>query len=357
MKLEKHLLRRAYMDIIQGRTQSSLSKYGKFYIKHLDLYSSEEIDEKKDNTYIYQSEKDALQAKKDQLVAARGYLSANGNSLTQSGLEYYRPAQLNNYLGKYIRENIVISEDEWTTIVQEDQKEVLENYEKFSGISWITGEFEDQEDKNRRAADTDSLINEGLVIPPLSIAESASLTTGFTDDVFRYGEPLTPEGAVSVFGKPGLDVWSKYGGPTYEDYLMSVEHKVYMDLIGDKDAYKISQHYVEGKQSMGLGIQVDINGDLRMGNPNRQWIGTHGEIMNENDLYWDKVMTTLFAQVGSLGGFVIEVAEVPSTIATMLGGWQSYTEANKDVEWFEGEVLGQLFGEDIGDAWRETIGV
>ena len=37
----------------------------------------EEIDEKKDNTYIYQSEKDALQAKKDQLVAARGYLSAN----------------------------------------------------------------------------------------------------------------------------------------------------------------------------------------------------------------------------------------------------------------------------------------
>ncbi len=45
------------MDIIQGRTQSSLPKYGKFYVKHLDLYSSEEIDEKNAEYKHYASNK------------------------------------------------------------------------------------------------------------------------------------------------------------------------------------------------------------------------------------------------------------------------------------------------------------
>ena len=46
-KLPKHLLRRAYMDILRGYTKCNMNKFGEFYLEHLDLFSSEEIDEKK----------------------------------------------------------------------------------------------------------------------------------------------------------------------------------------------------------------------------------------------------------------------------------------------------------------------
>ena len=46
-KLEKHLLRAAYMDILRGYTKSNIKKFGTFYLKHLDLWSAEEIDERK----------------------------------------------------------------------------------------------------------------------------------------------------------------------------------------------------------------------------------------------------------------------------------------------------------------------
>lgn len=45
-KLEKHLLRRVYMDILRGFSKVSDTSYGDFYIKHLDNFDSEEIDEK-----------------------------------------------------------------------------------------------------------------------------------------------------------------------------------------------------------------------------------------------------------------------------------------------------------------------
>ena len=45
-KLEKHLLRRVYMDILRGFSKVHDTSYGDFYIKHLDNFDSEEIDEK-----------------------------------------------------------------------------------------------------------------------------------------------------------------------------------------------------------------------------------------------------------------------------------------------------------------------
>ena len=46
-KTPKHLLRRSYMDILRGFTKTKVDKFGEFYFKHLDLFSSEEIDERK----------------------------------------------------------------------------------------------------------------------------------------------------------------------------------------------------------------------------------------------------------------------------------------------------------------------
>lgn len=45
-KLEKHLLRRVYMDILRGFSKVTDTSYGDFYIKHIDNFDSEEIDEK-----------------------------------------------------------------------------------------------------------------------------------------------------------------------------------------------------------------------------------------------------------------------------------------------------------------------
>ena len=46
-KLPDHLLRRAYMDILRGYTKTAIDGFGEFYVKHLDLMSAEEIDERK----------------------------------------------------------------------------------------------------------------------------------------------------------------------------------------------------------------------------------------------------------------------------------------------------------------------
>ena len=35
------------MEVIRGYTKCSMDKFGEFYLKHLDIFSSEEIDEKK----------------------------------------------------------------------------------------------------------------------------------------------------------------------------------------------------------------------------------------------------------------------------------------------------------------------
>jgi hypothetical protein len=45
-KTPKHLLRRAFMDILKGYTKTHHEDFGDFYIKHLDVFDSEEIDEK-----------------------------------------------------------------------------------------------------------------------------------------------------------------------------------------------------------------------------------------------------------------------------------------------------------------------
>jgi hypothetical protein len=45
-KTPKHLLRRAYMQVIRGYTKCNMDKFGEFYLKHLDVFSSEDIDEK-----------------------------------------------------------------------------------------------------------------------------------------------------------------------------------------------------------------------------------------------------------------------------------------------------------------------
>ena len=46
-KTPKYLLRRSYMDILRGFTKTKVDKFGEFYFKHLDLFASEEIDERK----------------------------------------------------------------------------------------------------------------------------------------------------------------------------------------------------------------------------------------------------------------------------------------------------------------------
>ena len=46
-KTPKHLLRKIYMEVLRGYTKTTVPKFGAFYIKHLDLFASEEIDEKK----------------------------------------------------------------------------------------------------------------------------------------------------------------------------------------------------------------------------------------------------------------------------------------------------------------------
>jgi hypothetical protein len=45
-KTPRHLLRRAFMDILKGHTKTHHEDFGDFYIKHLDVFDSEEIDEK-----------------------------------------------------------------------------------------------------------------------------------------------------------------------------------------------------------------------------------------------------------------------------------------------------------------------
>ena len=34
------------MDVLRGYSKTGVSRFGEFYIKHLDLYSAEEIDER-----------------------------------------------------------------------------------------------------------------------------------------------------------------------------------------------------------------------------------------------------------------------------------------------------------------------
>ena len=46
-KLPKHMLRSKYMDILRGYSKAHVKKFGDFYFSHLNLFTSEEIDEKK----------------------------------------------------------------------------------------------------------------------------------------------------------------------------------------------------------------------------------------------------------------------------------------------------------------------
>ena len=65
-KIAKHLLRRAFMDILKGYTKTYHEDFGEFYIKHLDIFDSEEIDEK-DEEYKRHAESKGLPSTEDKL--------------------------------------------------------------------------------------------------------------------------------------------------------------------------------------------------------------------------------------------------------------------------------------------------
>tara|TARA_B100001939_G_C16912123_1_gene605136 strand:+ start:64 stop:1068 length:1005 start_codon:yes stop_codon:yes gene_type:complete len=65
-KTPKHLLRRAFMDILKGYTKTYHEDFGEFYIKHLDVFDSEEIDEK-DEEYKRHAESKGLPTTEEKL--------------------------------------------------------------------------------------------------------------------------------------------------------------------------------------------------------------------------------------------------------------------------------------------------
>ena len=51
--VEKKHLRRVFTEVVRGFSKSTIDEFGDFYIKHLDVFDSEEIDEKNEEYLSY----------------------------------------------------------------------------------------------------------------------------------------------------------------------------------------------------------------------------------------------------------------------------------------------------------------
>ena len=278
-KLEKHLLRRVYMNILRGFTKVYSPSYGDFYIKHVDTYDSEEIDEK-GQEYKNHAIKQGLPSTEEKLKQLK-----EDGSWTEKEETRLQDLQLMITNLKVTKSKLILKADTDSLQKQIDDtsKELDELILEKATLIGYTSDVYSSKKINEFYVFTTSYKDKELKEPLFSVGEFDELQEKDITLLIRYYNDVSAESAEEnikrialcgfflnnfylcednpyiYYGKPVVDLTYNQGelfsyGRYFKSILSEMKNKPHPEVMDDPDKlielYNVGQNADKMKQSM-----------------------------------------------------------------------------------------------------------